>query len=107
MQPATLNRSIEDGTPLAEPLAPHIQPAYYAAVIVAEASGSSASTKVVELDINDSDVTGYAFYDNDTLKRAVLINMNAYLGTGSRGSVHVALDSVKSNKMTVKRLAIS
>lgn len=68
---------------------------------------SSGSSKIVELDINESDVTGYAFFDGGSLKRAILINMNAYLGDGSRGSVHVVLDGVSSGKMTVKRLAIS
>lgn len=109
IQPAALNRSIEDGTELSEPIAAHIQPAYYAAVILAEAIGSSRvkSVKVVELDIDEFDVSGYAFYDNGQLKRALIINMNSYTGSGTRGSVTVELTGVTAKKMTVKRLAIS
>ncbi|KAF8150688.1 glycoside hydrolase family 79 protein [Crassisporium funariophilum] len=110
-QPVTLTRSILDGTPLATPLPPHIQPQYYAAIIAAEAIGTSGKTRAVELNINDSRVAGYAFYEGSNLVRAVLINSQAFFTTTTtaRGSKHVSLNLTGSGapaKMTVKRLSI-
>ena len=89
---------------------PHIQPAYYAAVIAAEAIGDSGATQVVELDVGSDHVSGYAFYDGGALARAVLINLRAYTGSaGERGSVNIVLkfdDIDVTTKMTVKRLNI-
>lgn len=107
-----LNRSILDGSPLATPLAPHVQPAYYAAIIAAEAIGNSGSTKAVELTIANSNTAGYAFYESGTLARVLLINSKAYLSTTttSRGFVHVNLDFAGSGTapevMEVKRFTI-
>jgi len=112
IQPATLTRSIFDGSALPEPQPPHIQPQYYAALLVGEAIGSSGSAKGVELDIDDTRLSGYAFYERGTLKRAVLINSQAYLSTdtGARSSKHVSFSfngSGQSPKtVTIKRLAI-
>lgn len=107
-----LNRSILDGSPLTTPLAPHVQPAYYAAIIAAEAIGNSGSTKAVELTIANSNTAGYAFYESGTLARVLLINSKAYLSTTttSRGFVHVNLDFTGSGTapevMEIKRLTI-
>ncbi|KAJ7634965.1 glycoside hydrolase family 79 protein [Roridomyces roridus] len=111
IQPATLTRSILDGSALSSPLASHVQPQYYAAIIIAEAIGSSGSTQVVELTINDSRMAGYAFYESGTLKRAVFINSLAWLSTstGTRPSTHVSLafsGGSGSTSFTVKRLVI-
>jgi len=97
-----------DGTPLAAPLAPHIQPAYYAAIITAEAMGRSGSTQAVEISIDDDSIAGYAFYEAGLLVRAILINSQAFLqGETTRGSVHINL-AIDSNPqmMTIKRLSI-
>lgn len=97
-----------DGSPLAEPLAPHIQPAYYAAIITAEAIGLSGTTQAVEISIDDDTIAGYAFYEGGCLVRAILINSQAFLqGETTRGSVHVNL-AIDSNPlmMTIKRLSI-
>jgi len=111
IQPVTLTVSITDGTPLASPLPPHIQPQYYAAIIAAEAIGKSTTTRAVELSINDERMSGYAFYSGNKLVRAVLINSLAYLSTttGTRSSTLVKLNlsgSGAPTEMTVKRLAI-
>ncbi|KAF7970112.1 hypothetical protein HWV62_24994 [Athelia sp. TMB] len=111
IQPVSLNRSILDGSALSKPLAPHVQPAYYAAIIAAEAIGSSGSTKSVELAINNPYLAGYAFYEGGTLARVLLINSKAYLTSSNtaRGSLKVTLDFTKGTApktMQIKRLTI-
>jgi hypothetical protein len=106
-----LTRSILDGTALDEPLAPHVQPPYYAAIIAAEAIGNTSSTEAFELSISNSRIAGYAFYEYGMLVRAVFINSQAYLaGDTSRGSVHIDLSLEGSGlppiRMSVKRLSI-
>ncbi|KAJ7635010.1 glycoside hydrolase family 79 protein [Roridomyces roridus] len=112
IQPLTLTRSILDGSNMAaQP--PHVQPQYYAAIIVAEAIGNSGATQVVELNINNPRVAGYAFYESGTLKRAVFINSLAYLTStsGARSSAHVNLAFGGSGNapttFSVKRLVIN
>jgi len=111
IQPLTLNRSILDGSPLDSPLLPHVQPAYYAAIIAAEAIGSSGSTGAIELLINNSRIAGYAFYEDDVLVRAVFINSQAFLASDTdRGCVHIDLNFYGSGfvprTMSIKRLSI-
>lgn len=109
IQPATLPRSITDATPLPKPLPPHVQPLYYAAIIAAEAIGSSGNTHTVELTINDSSVSGYAFYEGSRLVRAVFLNLRAFLTGGSkRGEIHLDLTFAdgSAKSATLKRLAI-
>ncbi|KAG6820481.1 hypothetical protein H0H93_016543 [Arthromyces matolae] len=112
IQPATLTRSILDGSNLGQPLPPHVQPAYYGAIVAAEAIGSSGDSRVIELSIDNSRVAGYAFYEGSKLVRAVFINSNAYLSStsGSRSSVHLDLRFTGSDAapslIAVKRLAI-
>jgi hypothetical protein len=89
IQPMTLNYSILDGSPIT-PLAPHIQPAYYAAIIAAEAIGSSETTQAIEIHIDEDNVSGYAFYEHGILSKAVFINLAAYLpDAGARNSTHI------------------
>ncbi|KAI0059203.1 hypothetical protein BV25DRAFT_1908823 [Artomyces pyxidatus] len=109
IQPITLTRSILDGSTLSTPLLPHVQPLYYAAIIAAEAIGPSGKTTAVELIVSNAQVSGYAFFVNKILARAVFINLNAFTGTTARKSVHLALDLIGSGgptHMTVKRLSI-
>ncbi|KAF8900153.1 glycoside hydrolase family 79 protein [Gymnopilus junonius] len=111
IQPVTLTKSTTDGSTLTTPLPPHIQPQYYGAIIAAEAIGNSGSTTAVELTINNTIVSGYAFYVGDKLARAVLINSQAFLSTTTtaRNSVHIDLSLTGSGApktMTIKRLAI-
>ncbi|KAJ7770651.1 ricin B lectin domain-containing protein [Mycena metata] len=112
IQPLTLTRSTLDGSTLATPQAPHIQPQYYAAIIIAEAIGDSGNTQVAELSISDARISGYAFYESGSLKRAVFINSLAYLKTTTtaRPSTHVNLafsGSGAPTSFTVKRLIIN
>ncbi|KAH9481594.1 Beta-glucuronidase [Psilocybe cubensis] len=111
IQPLTLTRSTLDGSPLATPLPPHIQPQYYAAIIAGEAIGSTGNTRAVELSINNARISGYAFYEEDTLARAILINSQAFFTTDktNRTSTHVDLaisGSGAPTEMTVKRLFV-
>jgi hypothetical protein len=75
VQPVTLYDSIIDGSPLSQPAPPHVAPTY--AIIAAEAIGSSGSTYVSELFVDDPRVSGYAFYEGGVLARAVFINSSA------------------------------
>ena len=111
IQPVTLNRSTLDGSPLSPPLPPHIQPQYYAAIIAAEAIGNSGNTQVNELNITDSRISGYAFYQGGKLTKAILINSLAFFTTTTtvRSSTHVDLtfaSGTVSSQMSVKRLLV-
>ena len=111
IQPVTLNRSTLNGSPLSPPLPPHIQPQYYAAIIAAEAIGNSGNTRVIELNINDTTISGYAFYQGAQLKKAILINSLAFFTTTTtpRPSTHVDLTFASAtvhSQMNVKRLFV-
>lgn len=106
----TLTRSITDATTLPRPLPPHVQPQYYAAIIAAEAIGSSGNTDIVELTIDDPVIAGYAFYERSRLVRAVFINSRAFLKSSSdRTRTHLDLTFAHGspNSATLKRLAIA
>ncbi|KAI9450139.1 hypothetical protein BJY52DRAFT_1155314 [Lactarius psammicola] len=109
VQPTTLTRSILDGSRLPQPLAPHIQPLYYAGIIAAEAIGPSGLTRITELKINDSRVSGYAFFEGTALVRALFINLNVFT-SATRGSVHIDLNLSGSGEhpttVTIKRLSV-
>ncbi|KAI0318620.1 hypothetical protein OF83DRAFT_1056585, partial [Amylostereum chailletii] len=104
VQPVTLTRSILDGSPLAAPLPPHVQPLYYAAIVAAEAIGASGTTSVVELAVDNDHVTGYAFFEDGALARALFVNLRVFDG-GARGAVHVGIEGVECI-MVVKRLSV-
>ena len=91
IQPITLNRSTIDGSPLDPPEQPHIQPSYYAGLLINTFIGSSGNAKISELTVWDDNVSGYAAYENGKLVRAVFINLDAWLqsSVGSRPSVHI------------------
>lgn len=109
VQPVTLTLSTLDGSQLPQPLPPHIQPPYYAAIIAAEAIGPSGLTSMIELEISEAQVSGYAFFEGSVLARAMFINLNAFT-SGTRGSVHIDLDLSGSGQqptaITVKRLSV-
>ncbi|KAF8802474.1 glycoside hydrolase family 79 protein [Phlegmacium glaucopus] len=111
IQPTTLTRSTLDGSTLSNPLPPHIQPQYYAAIIAAEAIGNSGNTQAVELNITDSRISGYAFYQGGQLTKAILINSLAFFTTTTtaRSSTHVNLTFASGtvpSTMDVKRLFV-
>jgi hypothetical protein len=112
VQPVPLAFDIEHGTPLAQPLPPHVQPHYYGALVVADAIGASGSARVVALDVASPYISAYAVYEGDALKRAVLVNGLAFT-TGDaanklkRPSTHVSLAGLSASAtLTVRRLAI-
>jgi hypothetical protein len=92
-----------------QPLPPHIQPLYYAAIIAAQLIGSSGNTTIVELAIDNTQISGYAVFEDNALIRAVFINLNAFT-TGTRNSVHLTLNFSGYGKqpasIVVKRLFI-
>jgi hypothetical protein len=130
VQPVTLSRSITTGQPLVNPLLPHIQPQYLGAIVIAEAVGTSGSSVVTELSINDPYMSGcvmplplcapglsyircsYAIYEGSKLARAVFVNSLGYfttdVGVRNRTSTHISFTGTGlSGKMTVKRLTIA
>lgn len=111
IQPVTLNYSILDGSPIT-PLPPHVQPPYYAAIIAAEAIGSTGFTQVAEIPIDATDVAGYAIYEFGILVRVVFINSVAYLpGAADRNATHININfsgfGLPAPQMEVKRLNIT
>ena len=105
-----MNRSIVDGSPLNPPLPPHVQPVYYAGLVVNTLVGSTGASSVVELNINDSNVSGYAAFEGGKLVRAVFVNLHPWLtsSTGARPSVHIdlAFAGGKSGNASARRLVI-
>ncbi|KAG6812433.1 hypothetical protein H0H92_002899 [Tricholoma furcatifolium] len=114
IQPITLFRSTLDGSTLDPPQPAHVQPQYYSAIIAGEAIGNTGRSQVVEISIDDDNVSGYGIYENHVLVRAVFINSEAYLSTDTnRTSTHIDLGFVVEQakiktpvSMTLKRLAI-
>ncbi|KAH9887651.1 glycoside hydrolase family 79 protein [Cubamyces lactineus] len=94
IQPITLNRSTVDGSPLNPPSPPHVQPSYYAGLLINTFVGSTKTSQIVELSVDDPNVSGYAAFEHGKLVRAAFINLNAWLlsSTGDRPSVHIDLD---------------
>ncbi|TBU46627.1 glycoside hydrolase family 79 protein [Dichomitus squalens] len=94
IQPVSLNRSTIDGSPLDPPSPPHIQPPFYAALVVNTAIGGTGASRLVELAVGDANVSGYAVFEAGLLVRAVFVNLHAWLAssTGARPAVHVDLD---------------
>ncbi|KIJ24121.1 glycoside hydrolase family 79 protein, partial [Sphaerobolus stellatus SS14] len=108
-QPVSLNRSIEDATPLNPPVAAHVQPAYYAAIVIAEFLGSS-TRNLVELSTTSNIISAYALYSGTSISRVLLINHEAFLSSSSgsaRPSVSVFFSLSGGGKtVQIKRLSI-
>ncbi|GJE97273.1 glycoside hydrolase family 79 protein [Phanerochaete sordida] len=126
IQPVSLNRSTVDGSPLDPPQPPHIQPSYYAALLIGSATGTNslpfpwpfahgtlmspassawASARIAELDVPLDTVSGYAVYERGVLARAVFVNLDAWLSSAeaagaTRPSVHLDLGFVLSGAQT-------
>jgi hypothetical protein len=109
IQPTALTRSPLDNSALSPPRQPYVQPSYYAAIIAAEAIGNSGNTRVIELSTSDQWISGYAFYEDDKLTKAVFINSRAYLSSEdsrSQVSINLGFDASVSGLVTLKRLSI-
>ncbi|OSD01894.1 glycoside hydrolase family 79 protein [Trametes coccinea BRFM310] len=91
IQPITLNRSTVDGSTLDPPSPPHVQPSYYAGLLINNFIGNTGAAQLVELAVNDPNVSGYAAFEHGRLVRAAFINLHAWLtsSTGDRPSVHI------------------
>ena len=112
IQPIALTRSTLDGSLLSTPSPPFIQPQYYAAIIAAEAIGNNGNTQVIELDVADNSISGYAFYQSGRLTSVILINSHAFLTTTTtaRPGTHVNLNFESGtvfSEMNIKRLSVA
>ncbi|KAH9178329.1 hypothetical protein EDB89DRAFT_1930614 [Lactarius sanguifluus] len=58
VQPTTLSRFILYGSQLPQPLSSRVPPLYYVGIIAVEAIGPSGLTRVIEIDINDTQLVG-------------------------------------------------
>ena len=122
-QPVALNRSTIDGSALDPPQPPHVQPSYYAALLIDTFIGRSGHAQLVELSVPSPNVTGYAAFEDGLLRRAVFVNLEAWLQSsetaGERPTVHLDLlptfslgatnaevDSYHSRQTQVRRLLI-
>ncbi|KAJ9114075.1 hypothetical protein QFC22_005895 [Naganishia vaughanmartiniae] len=85
---------------------PRVQAAYYGALMVAEAIGTGANTKVAELSSNSTSIAAYGIWENDRLARAVIINSDVFFaGTNeTRSSQTVELGGYTNGKTSIKRL---
>ncbi|KAI0751851.1 glycoside hydrolase family 79 protein [Daedaleopsis nitida] len=101
-QPIALDRSTIDGSPLKPPAPAHAQPGYYAGLVVNSLIGKTGSSKIVELTVGDSNISGYAAFEDGRLVRAVFVNLHAWLvsSKGKRPSVHIDLDFAKGDTGT-------
>ncbi|KAF5314543.1 hypothetical protein D9611_007010 [Ephemerocybe angulata] len=109
LQPTTLSRSPLDNSVLSPPQEAHIEPSYHAALIAAEAIGSSGQTRVAELPTDNSAVSGYAFYSGDKLTKALFINSDLYLKSDdsrSQARINVKIDGAAPRLATIKRLSV-
>ncbi|KAJ2919071.1 hypothetical protein MD484_g1349, partial [Candolleomyces efflorescens] len=109
IQPTPLSRSPLDNSALSPPRQPYVQPSYYAAIIAAEAIGSSGNTRVIEIATSDRWISGYAFYEGDKLTKALFINSRTYLtseDSRSQVSINLGFDASISGLVTLKRLVI-
>jgi hypothetical protein len=71
-----------DNSPLSPPSQPHLQPSYYAGLVINTAVGdmaASGSTKIIELELSAPNLSGYAIYEMGKPVRAVFVNLNAWL----------------------------
>ena len=89
-----MNRSVIDGSALDPPSPPQIMPSYYGGLVVNSLIGSSGNAQIIELTVNDTNVSGYAAFEQGELVRAVFVNLHAWLksSSGDRPSVHLGLD---------------
>lgn len=116
MQPVSLERSLQDASTLPQPSAPYVLPAYYGAIIVAEAIGHTGTAIITEIPTGDANrISGYAFYENSVLKRAVFINSLLHNSTETPSSqrqkthINLSLSGASTNpfaQVRLKRLAI-
>ncbi|KAH9936780.1 glycoside hydrolase family 79 protein [Epithele typhae] len=93
IQPIALNRSTIDGSPLDPPQPPHVQPLFYGGLVLNTLVGRIGHSRIVELDVGDDNVSGYAAYERGRVVRAVFVNLHAWLAStaGERPSVHIDL----------------
>ncbi|KAI0753139.1 glycoside hydrolase family 79 protein [Daedaleopsis nitida] len=111
IQPVSLNRSILDNSPLDPPAPPHVQPAYYAGLVINTLIGSTGASQITELTVDDSNVSGYAAFEAGKLVRAVFVNLHPWLttSTDARPSVHIDFafaGGSKTGTASVRRLVI-
>jgi hypothetical protein len=87
---------------------PHILPAFYGALAVNEAIGSSGKSCVAEIGTDSTTFSAYGIWEDTKLARVVLINSAMYIPSqnGTRVNSTVYLDGLNhSGQITAKRLS--
>ena len=77
-------------------------PAYYAPLVIDSFVGNTGSSSIVEIEVDDDRVVGYAAFEGRKLVRAVFVNLDAWLSSMAaanltRPSVHLDLGFVLAN----------
>ncbi|KAI0763458.1 glycoside hydrolase family 79 protein [Trametes elegans] len=113
-QSIPLNRSTTDGSPLDPPQKPHVQPLYYAGLVIGSFIGHTGDAEIVELQVDSQNVSAYTAYVKGALNSAVFVNLEPWLSgaTGPRPAVHLDLDftggvvTAANSTAVVRRLTI-
>ena len=73
-------------------------PAYYAPLVIDSFVGNTGSSSIVEIEVDDDRIVGYAAFEGGKLVRAVFVNLDPWLSssTGTRPSVHIDFSLVYS-----------
>jgi len=97
---------VDDGTGKSD--RPHVLPAYYGAIVVNEAIGSTGCSRVSEVACNRPNVSSFAIWENAKLLRLVIINSTPFLrGTvDQRPAEQVRLDGLPHEGIKIKRLTM-
>ena len=83
-------------------------PIYYAGLLINSFIGNTGSSQVVELDVDDPFVTGYAAYEHGQIARVAFVNLQPWLsnthGDRPSASISVAFTSPGNSSSTVQAL---
>ena len=66
-------------------------PIYYGGLVINSFVGASGTAQIVELNINDTYISGYAAFEGGALARVVLISLQPYTSSsaGDRPQTHL------------------
>ncbi|KAL1882170.1 hypothetical protein Daus18300_000655 [Diaporthe australafricana] len=101
-QPVAMSELSGDNTNIT---APHILPLYHALLIVNEAIGHGNTSYVAELTASNDTLAAYGIWENNSLRRLVALNSNAYLSNSTASSFNVTLEGQGAKRISwIKRL---
>ena len=76
---------------------PHILPQYHAYLIVNEAIGKSGNSFIAELPTTNVNMTAFGIWEDEELARVVVMNMQVYLGEGTKPSIDVNIEGLQAH----------